>query len=115
MLYAYAVALVSPSTYEGFGLPVLEVMVRGTPVIAWDIPVGREVVGDAGMLLPCGRVEELAQTMRRLGEDARFRSEFRKKGQDRVQRFSWRAAAELFLTMLHEAKQGKSVPGALAL
>jgi glycosyltransferase involved in cell wall biosynthesis len=110
MLYAHAVALVSPSTYEGFGLPVLEAMAHGTPVIAWDIPVMREVVGGAGVLLPCGRIEDLAQAMRRFGEDAQFRLNFREKGRRRLQRFSWREAAGLFLTMLHEAGQGHAAP-----
>lgn len=109
-LYGQAVALVSPSTYEGFGLPILEAMVRGTPVIAWDIPVVREVVGDAGVLLPCGRIEDFAQAMRRLGEDTRFRLECVEKGQHRIQCFSWREAAGLFLTMLHEAGQGQAAP-----
>jgi glycosyltransferase involved in cell wall biosynthesis len=104
-LYEQAVALVSPSTYEGFGLPILEAMVRGAPVIAWDIPVVREVMGDAGLLLPCGRIADLARAMQRLGEDARFRLECREKGRRRIRRFSWRAAAELFLATLYEVRQ----------
>src|SRR5262245_7630131 len=73
-LYHRAIALVSPSIYEGFGLPVLEAMNRGLPVIAWEIPVMREVAAGALILLPVGDVEGLASAMRRISADASLRT-----------------------------------------
>jgi glycosyltransferase involved in cell wall biosynthesis len=102
-LYTRAVALVSPSTYEGFGLPILEAMVRGTPVIAWDIPVVREVVGDAGILAPVGNIVELASAMRRVGEDDPLRQTLRDSARRRAQCFSWNKAARTFLAVLQSA------------
>ena len=102
-LYQRAIALVSPSIYEGFGLPVLEAMQRGVPVIAWDIPVVREVAGDAAVLLPCGDLEQLTNAMRKVGEEEAFRLSLSEKGQAWARRFSWQQAAATFLTLLLDA------------
>jgi glycosyltransferase involved in cell wall biosynthesis len=106
-LYAHAVALVSPSTYEGFGLPVLEALQRGVPVIAWDIPVVREVVGDAAMLLPIGDLKGLVAAMERVASDPDVRQSFRRAGKERAQQFSWRHSATAFLGLLHEVVREK--------
>lgn len=101
-LYAHAVALVSPSTYEGFGLPVLEAMVRGTPVIAWDIPVVREVAGEAAILLPPGNLSQLAAAMLRMGEDTAWRRSLSKALKSRARIFSWNYSAQVFMAMLQD-------------
>jgi glycosyltransferase involved in cell wall biosynthesis len=100
-LYAKAIALVVPSTYEGFGLPVLEAMHAGLPVIAWDIPVFREVAGDAVILLPVGDSAALATTMAWIASDEAERQRLIAKGRRRATAFSWRHAARIFLEMLH--------------
>ena len=101
-LYARAVALVSPSTYEGFGLPVLEALQRGVPVIAWDIPVMREIAGDAATLLPVGDIQGLTAEMQRIASDPDVRQSFCRAGKERVQQFSWRHSAAAFLEILHQ-------------
>jgi len=102
-LYYRAVALISPSTYEGFGLPVLEAMSRGLPVIAWDIPVIREVAADAAVLLHSGDVAGLATTMLRVGTDPALRQALGRAGKEQAGKFSWWRSAAALLTVLHEA------------
>ncbi len=102
-LYRRAIALVSPSTYEGFGLPVLEALNRGLPVIAWDIPVMREVVADAAVLLQSGDVAGFAAAMLRVASDPVLRQALGRAGKEQARKFSWRRSAAALLTVLHEA------------
>ena len=88
-LYREAVALVHPSTYEGFGFTPLEAMARDTPVLASDIPALREVAGDAAALLPLERADEWAAAMARIAVDSGWREELRAAGRTRVARYSW--------------------------
>jgi glycosyltransferase involved in cell wall biosynthesis len=99
-LYQRALALVSPSTYEGFGLPVLEAMRCGLPVIAWDIPVTREVAAEAAVLLPCGDVQGLAAAMCQLATDPAKRRALGLAGKARAQHFSWPRSAAVLLAVL---------------
>ena len=99
-LYTRTLALISPSTYEGFGLPVLEAMARGVPVIAWDIPVMREVVGEAGVLIPAGDVEALARAMSKFTTDQELGTVLYQQGQEQANRFSWQRSAANFLKIL---------------
>ena len=101
-LYQRAVALVFPSIYEGFGLPLLEAMDRGLPIVAWDIPVTREVVGDAAILVQSGDVARLAEALDRLGSMPDQRQILRQAGHEQAARFSWQDSAEKFLTLLDE-------------
>ncbi|MBK9276302.1 MAG: glycosyltransferase family 4 protein [Flavobacteriales bacterium] len=68
-----ATALVMPSRYEGFGLPILEAMARGCPVIASDLPVFRESFGDAALRVPVGEATTLAGAMTELANDPQSR------------------------------------------
>lgn len=101
-LYQRAVALVFPSTYEGFGLPLLEAMGRGLPIVAWDISVTREVVGDAAILVQSGDVAGLAAALDRLGTEPGQRQVLGHAGYEQAARFSWQDSAEKFLTLLGE-------------
>ena len=69
-LYAGASAFVFPSRYEGFGLPVLEAMSYGAPVIASDAPAVREAAGDAALIFPAGDAAALAAALQRVLADA---------------------------------------------
>ncbi len=96
-LYGDATALVYPSLYEGFGLPVLEAMVRGTPVIASRAASMPEVLGDAGLLVEPADVAAWADAIAGLVADARRREDLRARGLARAGGFSWARTARLTL------------------
>jgi glycosyltransferase involved in cell wall biosynthesis len=93
-LYAGSVALVAPSWYEGFGLPVLEAMACGAAVITSDRGSLPEVAGGNAILVPPGDIEELAASMERLLDDSTLRADLVRRGREHAATFSWRAAAE---------------------
>ncbi|WFR56321.1 glycosyltransferase family 1 protein [Anaerocolumna sp. AGMB13025] len=80
---------VFPSIYEGFGLPPLEAMACGTPVIASNTASLPEIVGDAGLLVNPYSIEELASTIENLLNDELLRKNLIEKGLQRVKKFSW--------------------------
>ena len=87
--YRLARAFVFPSLYEGFGLPPLEAMASGTPVITSNVSSLPEVVGDAALLIDPTRPEEIAAAMRRVLTEPSLRDDLRERGLRRVQEFSW--------------------------
>ena len=94
-LYNGAAFLVFPSLYEGFGLPAVEAMACGTPVIVSDRGALPEVVGDAGVILPAEDESRWTEAMEALLEDPEARERMRRKGLERAAAFSWdRAASE---------------------
>lgn len=93
-LYNAAKLFVFPSFYEGFGLPPLEAMACGTPVIVSNVSSLPEVVNDAGLLIHPEDVEELTVAMWRVLSDENLRNELRAKGLRRAQTFSWQRAAK---------------------
>jgi glycosyltransferase involved in cell wall biosynthesis len=93
--YAGAQALVLPSVYEGFGLPVLEAMACGTPTVASNASSVPEIGGDAALYFDPSDVEAAVDVIRRLLRDGSLRDEMRERGLIQAARFSWqRAAAE---------------------
>jgi glycosyltransferase involved in cell wall biosynthesis len=95
-LYDQADVFVYPSLYEGFGLPVLEAMACGCPVIASNASSLPEVVGDAGLLVDPYDVEALAQAMLTVLENDELKRKMSREGIAQAQKFSWeRAGAEL--------------------
>ncbi len=88
-LFGDAVAFLYPSRYEGFGLPLLEAMQRGTPVVAHRTSSVPEVVGDAGLLVPLDDDEALADAVRRLWTDGALRARLGARSRERAARFSW--------------------------
>jgi len=89
LLYNAATLFVFPSHYEGFGLPPLEAMACGTPVVAANNSSIPEVVGDAGLLVDSTDFDALATTMERALDDTSLRSELSRKGLERAKQFSW--------------------------
>lgn len=92
-LYTGSVALVYPSWYEGFGLPVVEAMACGTAVITSDRGSLAEVAGDAALLVPPDSPEAIADAMRMLLDDPVRRRDLVESGLRRARRFTWEAAA----------------------
>ncbi|MBC7251132.1 MAG: glycosyltransferase family 4 protein [Anaerolineae bacterium] len=93
-LYSSALALIFPSRYEGFGLPPLEAMACGTPVIASNRGSLPEVVGEGGLLLAPDDIERLAWAMHRLASSEETRLSLREQALSQAARFSWRKAAQ---------------------
>jgi len=93
-LYAGATAFVYPSEYEGFGLPPLEAMASGVPVLTGNMTALPEVIGDAGLMVDPFDVEAIADGLKRIILDSRLREELRMRGLERAKRFTWDATAE---------------------
>ncbi len=96
-LYSLADLFVFPSLYEGFGLPPLEAMACGTPVVTSNVSSLPEVVGDAALTVDPLDVTALAQAMRRVLDDAALRAELVQRGIARAQQFTWSRAARKLL------------------
>ncbi len=101
-LYNAATVFVYPSLFEGFGLPVLEAMACGTPVIVADTSSLPEVVGDAGVRVPPLDVEAWADALAEMYEDAQRRREFGERARRRASAFSWERTAALTLNVYRD-------------
>jgi len=97
---------VQPSFYEGFGLPPLEAMACGTPVVVSNVSSLPEVVGDAGLLVDPEDVSELTVAIWRVLTDEALRAELIAKGLKRAQCFSWEKTARQTLALYQRV--GKS-------
>ena len=103
LLYRAVDALVFPSLFEGFGLPVLEAMACGTPVVASNTSSLPEVAGDAALLVDPLDAGAMAAAIRRLLEDAALRRELIARGLQRARAWSWERAAQRVLDVYEEA------------
>jgi glycosyltransferase involved in cell wall biosynthesis len=92
-LYSGAKAFVFPSLYEGFGLPIVEAMACGTPVIASDIPAFREIYDDAAMLVDPRKPQEIADAMKTMIEDQSLSENLRRCGFQKAAQLSWDESA----------------------
>ncbi len=97
-----ALALLQPSLWEGFGLPVLEAMACGTPVITSNISSLPEVAGEAGILVDPYNVSEIASAMKEVASNRQLRDELRFKGLERAKKFSWGNTSQLTMNVLHQ-------------
>lgn len=96
-LYSGAVAFISPSFYEGFGMPLLEAMASATPVITSDRGSIPEVVKDSALLVDPDNIDELKKAMLTITTNEKLRMQMIKKGLRQAQKFSWeKSAGELF-------------------
>lgn len=101
-LYRACFAFLYPSLYEGFGLPVLEAMSLGAPVVASDTTSLPEVAGDAGILVDPRDEGSIAAALKHLAEDVEMRRSLSERGRSRARRFSWKRSAETVLDAYRE-------------
>ena len=93
LLYSSTDLFVFPSLYEGFGMPVLEAMACGAPVLTSNSTALAEVAGDAAVLADSRDAQALGEAMIRVLEDGPLRAALKVKGFDRAKQFSWEKAA----------------------
>jgi len=107
-IYSAAELFVFPSLYEGFGLPPLEAMACGTPVVVSNTSSLPEVVGEAGLMVDPRDVRALAEAMERVLTDEHLRAELTANGLERARQFTWeRAAQETMEVYLKQSEGGK--------
>lgn len=102
-LYSNALALVSPSRMEGFGLPLLEAMKLGCLVIASDIPSSREICGDAALYFDLHKIDSLRTLLEKVMNDTVDRKQYINSGKKRSEFFSWEKMAGETLTIYKSA------------
>ena len=93
-LMSQAAAYLFPSWYEGFGIPSLEAMACGIPVLASQISAHQEVIGEAGILIPPGESEAWAQALGEIVQNTALRMDLIAKGKECVKNFSWEKTAQ---------------------
>jgi glycosyltransferase involved in cell wall biosynthesis len=101
-----AIALAYPSLYEGFGLPVLEAMSCGTPVLTSSVSALPEVTGHAALLVDPTDTDAIGHGLLRLLTDQGLRDRLRAAGPERASGFTWEAAARRTAEVLHAASGG---------
>lgn len=101
-LYTHAVALVFPSLMEGFGLPGLEAMAAGTPVICSDIDVFHEIYGDAALYFDPENPEDITTKLNNILSDNDLRNRLIEKGKNRIHAYSWRTMTEKTLNVFKQ-------------
>ena len=101
-LYQGAEVVLVPSRYEGFGLPALEGMASGIPVVTYDNSSLPEVVGDGGLLVPDGDVAELISATHRVLDEPSLAAELRLRGIERAGHFTWATVAESFAELYED-------------
>lgn len=101
-IYSGARIFVYPSFYEGFGMPPLEAMACGTPVITSDNTSLPEVVGDAGIMVKAEDTAELASQMTKVLADKKLADSMRKKGLLQSQKFRWQKSAKTLISVIEE-------------
>jgi glycosyltransferase involved in cell wall biosynthesis len=105
-LYREADVFVFPSLCESFGHPLVEAMASGVPIVASDIPVHREICGEAAAYFPLMDAAALAGVLRGLMKDAAARRAMAERGSERVKEFLWEEHAARLLGMLREMARG---------
>jgi len=106
LLYNAADALIFPSLYEGFGLPVLEAMACGTPVVCSNTSSLPEVAGDAALMVDPADKESIAEGIKRILSDKKLRQSLSEKGLKRKGLFSWTKTAQQTLDVYNKAQAG---------
>jgi len=108
-LYSMADVFAFPSFFEGFGIPPLEAMACGAPVITSNTSSLPEVVGDAALQVDPHDIDALSEAILRLLDDESLREELRQKGYEQVKHYTWAASARKMLTIYQKLYNGETV------
>ena len=108
--YSGADIYVSPSLYEGFGLPLIEAIACGTPVVAISTPSSDEVLDNAGYIVNENQPEELANAIDTVLSDSNLRNCLVEKGVERIKNFSWKKSAKKILEIYYEVYSENNLP-----
>jgi glycosyltransferase involved in cell wall biosynthesis len=109
-LYSGATTFLFPSLYEGFGMPVLEAMACGTPVLTSNTSALPEVAGEAGVLVDPQSEAAIAEALGHLLEDDRFRRELGERALERSRFFTWQQVAEQTVEVYRQVKARDELP-----
>jgi len=107
IIYKHASVFVYPSVYEGFGLPVLEAMAYGTPVITSNVSSLPEVAGDAALLVNPYDEGQIAEGMDKVLSDPELRRQLIRRGREQVKKFSWMETASRTLELYEQVHNEK--------
>jgi glycosyltransferase involved in cell wall biosynthesis len=110
-LYSGAICFVYPSYFEGFGLPIVEAMQCGVPVIAGNRTSLPEVVGDAGLLFDPFDTQALIKALAQVLDDSEYRESLRVKGLERAKQFNWLTTAQMTLGVYERVVKRKRAGG----
>jgi glycosyltransferase involved in cell wall biosynthesis len=108
--YQMAQALLMPSLFESFGLPILEAMASGCPVVTSNCYGAREIAADAALLVDPGSVEAIVEGLERTLHDGALRTQLIERGYQRSSQFTWERCARQTLQVLEHAARAASVP-----
>lgn len=103
-IYSAAEVFIFPSLYEGFGLPPLESMACGTPVISSNVSSIPEVVGDGAHLVNPNKIEAIAESIIKVVENEHYRNELMGRGLQQAKKFSWGLAAQKLLKIIENVR-----------
>ncbi len=106
-LYEDAFLFIYPSLYEGFGLPVIEAMSFGLPVVTSNISSMPEAAGDAGLLIDPSSPKSISDAMLRIMEEDQLRKKMSRQSLQQSQKFSWRTCARETLRVIEDATEGR--------
>lgn len=104
IIYSGAIAFISPSLYEGFGIPLLEAMSCGTPIITSDVGSMPEVTGDAALLINPNNTDGISEALVKITENKDLRNRMRTRGFKRVKNFSWYNFTTKVSSLIHSLK-----------
>jgi glycosyltransferase involved in cell wall biosynthesis len=107
-LYRAADVFVYTSEYEGFGLPPLEAMASGTPVVASDISIFHEILSDAAVLVNPFDIAAIGDGIHKVITDEKYREALIERGRSRAKDFTWETTAQLTLQAYEEAMKQPS-------
>lgn len=102
ILFHNVSAYIFPSLYEGFGLPPLEAMAKGAPVVSSDHPCMKEILGESACYFDGTKVEKMAEAIRTVLQNESVRADLIKRGYEQVKKFSWKKMADETLAIYRE-------------